>query len=119
VIARDERRWAVACHLGALAVFLGIPFGNVLAPLGIWLAYRHESRLIASQALESLDFQLTVLVAALGCAALMLLAIGIPLLVALAVADVWFVVQAAMHVHRGERYRYRYALHFTSGGLGS
>jgi uncharacterized Tic20 family protein len=34
---RNERNWAMFCHLGGLALFLGIPLGNIVAPLIIWL----------------------------------------------------------------------------------
>jgi len=35
--SKDERMWGMICHLAALAGFVGIPLGNVLGPLIVWL----------------------------------------------------------------------------------
>ncbi|MFN7953443.1 MAG: DUF4870 domain-containing protein [bacterium] len=107
---RNERFWAVACHVGSLAVFLGLPFGNLIVPAAIWASYKGESRRVEAEARESINFQLTVLLAGLACAGLSIVGLGVPLLVALAVADVVLVVQAARAVGRGERYRYPFAI---------
>ena len=36
VVNKDDRTWAMLCHLSALAGFI-VPFGSVLGPLIIWL----------------------------------------------------------------------------------
>lgn len=113
--ARRERWWAAACHLGTLSVFVGLPLGNLLIPAAIWLSWKGGSALVEDQAREALNFQLTVLLAGLGCGVLMLAAIGIPLLVALAVADVVMVVKAGFDARDGKRHRYPYVIRFIPG----
>lgn len=113
--ARREHIWAAACHFGALSIFLGIPLGNLLIPAAIWLSWKGTSAFVEDQAREALNFQLTVLLAGLACGLLMLAAIGIPLLVALAVADVVMVVRAGLDAKDGKRHRYEYVIRFIPG----
>ncbi len=108
--AQRERCWAAACHVGTLAIFLGIPFGNVIVPAAIWASFKGQSRRVEAEARESLNFQITVLLAGLACAGFSLVGIGLPLLVALAVADAVLVIQAGRAVSRGDGYRYPFAL---------
>lgn len=116
--ARRERWWAAACHLGALTVFVGIPLGNLLVPAAIWLSWKGASAFVEDQAREALNFQLTVLLAGLGCGVLMLAAVGLPLLVALAVVDVAMVVKAGLDAKDGQRHRYPYVIRFIPGPQG-
>lgn len=52
------RRWAVMCHLSWLLGFL-IPFGNIIGPLMVWLAKRHDYYEVDLHGKESLNFQIT------------------------------------------------------------
>ena len=52
------RRWTVICHLSWL-VGIFIPFGNILGPLIVWLAKRHDYYEVEVHGKESLNFQLT------------------------------------------------------------
>jgi len=40
---QQERTWAMATHLAALAVFIFPFFGNIIGPLIIWLIKKDES----------------------------------------------------------------------------
>ena len=42
VVDKDTRLWGMLCHLSALCTYIGIPFGNVLGPLVIWLVNREQ-----------------------------------------------------------------------------
>ena len=35
-ISKDERVWALLCHISAFACFV-FPFGNIIAPLIVWV----------------------------------------------------------------------------------
>jgi len=65
--SKEERTWAMLCHLLALAGFV-FPFGNILGPLIIWLIKRDESRFVNFHGRQSLWFQVwaTVLVVCVG-----------------------------------------------------
>jgi uncharacterized Tic20 family protein len=57
---RDARTWATLCHLSALLMLLGVPLGNVLGPLVVWLIKRNEHPFVDDQGKEALNFQLSI-----------------------------------------------------------
>lgn len=57
--------WAMFCHLSVFLAVL-IPFGFILGPLCVWLFKRHDSEEINHHGLESLNFQITILIYAVG-----------------------------------------------------
>src|SRR5580704_5157137 len=59
-IAAQERNWAMAAHLSALAAIAGLPFGHVLGPLIVYLVKGHESEFVGQHARASLNYQITV-----------------------------------------------------------
>ena len=107
--AKQERTWAMLCHLGALAGFI-IPFGNVIAPLVIWLVKKNESDLVDDQGKESLNFQITLAIGYLICIPLIPLVIGIFLAIALAIYGLIMLIIAAMKANEGQKYRYPFAI---------
>ena len=63
---KEERNWAIACHLSSLSwlplaiVGLAIPFINIAAPALIWYLKKNESELIDAHGKESLNFQISM-----------------------------------------------------------
>lgn len=57
---RDARTWATLSHLSALLVLLGVPLGNVLGPMVVWLIKRNEFPFVDDQGKEALNFQLSM-----------------------------------------------------------
>ena len=113
----EERNWAMAAHLCGLLWAAGgtglifIPFGSLalftmLGPLIIWRAKGQAMPYVAEQAKEALNFQITVFLLALLCAALMFVLIGFVLLWALGLADLILVIIAAIQASDGKAYRY-------------
>lgn len=105
-----EKNWAVAAHLASVAGWLGVPAGNILAPLVVWLVKKDESEFVRSQAIESLNFQISMTIYAIIAAAvgftLIGLVIAIPAFIAIVIGDVIFTIIGAMQVSEGEPYRY-------------
>lgn len=106
----EDRTWAVGAHLASVAGWVGVPMGHILAPLIVWLIKREESEYVRVQALESLNFQVSMTIYAFGAGILALTIIGlvvaIPLLLALVIGDVVFAIIGAIAASRGESYRY-------------
>lgn len=101
----EERNWAVGAHLSALlGAFTGI--GAILGPLIVWLIKKDTMPFVDDQGKEALNFQITVLLAAIVCVVLMLVAIGFLLLVVLSIADLIFIIIAAVKASEGVAYRY-------------
>ncbi len=113
-LTRGDRNIAVLCHLSAIAGFV-FPFGNVIAPLIIWLMKREESLFIDDHGKEAVNFQISVWIYLIASGILVLIAIGIPLLSAVILfAVILFaivaVITAAVRASRGQEYRYPLAI---------
>jgi uncharacterized Tic20 family protein len=106
----ETRNWALACHLGGLAIFTGIPFGNILVPLVIWLLKRNADPFIDRHGRESLNFQVTMLAYGVVAFLLIFVAIGVLLLPVLLIADIVLMVRAAIAASEGRDYRYPFTL---------
>ncbi len=58
-ISHDSKKWGMISHLSTFAGFL-FPFGNLIAPLVIWLSKKDQDEFISDQAKEVLNFQITI-----------------------------------------------------------
>ena len=123
ITGKSTRTWDALCHLAALTVFIGIPFGNIIGPLVVWLIKRNESLSVDEHGKESLNFQISLAVYLLAgtgiTVSLILVIIGIflvPLLIAAVVLgtllDVIFIIIAAVKASNGEFYRYPLTIRF-------
>ena len=110
---KDARTWAMFCHLGALAGYI-IPFGNIIAPLVIWLIKKDESPFVDDQGKESLNFQISITIYALVALVLTLIIIGFFLLLAVGIFALVMVIVAAVKANDGEKYRYPLCIRFIN-----
>ncbi len=106
---KEERNWAMGCHLASFAGFL-IPFGNIIGPLVIWLIKKEEFPMVDEHGKEALNFQITVALIGIVCALLILVFIGLLLLPALAIYWIIFTIIAALKANEGESYQYPFTL---------
>jgi uncharacterized Tic20 family protein len=100
--------WAMLCHLLGLCAFIGIPFGNIIGPLVVWLIKGKEFEFVDEQGKEALNFQIAITIYGFIAGLLILVFIGWILLFALAIADIVFIIIASMKANDGESYRYPY-----------
>jgi uncharacterized protein len=106
----NERTWGMLAHLAALAGLVLPLIGIVLGPLAVWLAKRDESEFVAEHAREALNFNISVLLAALACILLMLVFVGFLLGTALFIAWLVMMLIAAIKASEGRTYRYPISL---------
>lgn len=109
----EERNWALFAHLSAFAGCL-IPFGSILGPLIIWLVKKDQMPFVNDQGREALNFQITMAIAMVVSAILILILIGLVLIWAVVVFDVVFIIIAAVKASNGEHYRYPISLRLIS-----
>ena len=108
----DERMWAGAAHWGAIvAMVVAMAF---LGPLIVLLVKGNDSPYVRRQAVESLNFQLTILIAGVVSGLLILLGIGLILLPLVGLAWLVFTIIGAMKASAGEDYRYPLNLRMVS-----
>ena len=109
--SKDERLWAMLSHLTAFAGY-AIPFGHLVGPLAVWLVKKNEMPFVDDQGKESINFQMTMTLAALVSALLMVIVVGIFLAIAVVVLDVVFVIIASIKANDGIPYRYPLCIRF-------
>ncbi len=109
--AKEERTYAMFCHLGALSGFV-VPFGNIIVPLILWLLKKDASPFVDMHGRESLNFQISLLVYSLISAVLILVIIGIFLLAGLWIFNLVIVIIAGVRAESGEQFRYPLAIRF-------
>lgn len=113
VSKKDENMWGMLCHLSALAGFV-IPFGNIIAPLVIWMLKKDEFPHVDDQGKESLNFQISLTIYVIVGAILVLIAIGFLILLFLAVYGLVMIVIASIKANEGVKYRYPFTIRLIS-----
>ncbi|HET8561808.1 MAG TPA: DUF4870 domain-containing protein [Marmoricola sp.] len=111
--AEQERVWGSAAHWSALvASFVGgLSF---IGPLVVLLVKGNESVWIRRQAVESLNFQLSLLIYAIISGILVLVLIGIVLLIAVFLAWLVLTIMASVKTANGEDFRYPLTIRMVS-----
>jgi len=105
-------------------MLVGVPIGNILGPLVIWLAKRGEYDFVDDQGKEALNFQITFLICAIALAILaFLLSFRGPysyqfyayfpvmlLIMGLIILNIGLVIMAAIKSNDGIPYRFPFAI---------
>ena len=112
VPSSEEKTTGMFCHLAALAGYIGIPLGCILGPLIVWLIKRDQSPFVDDHGRESLNFQITVLIAMLCCIPLVFIIIGLIPLIVIGIGSLVCVIIAAIKAAGGELYRYPMTIRF-------
>jgi uncharacterized Tic20 family protein len=100
---------AVVMHLLGF-VGLVIPFGNILAPLILWLVKRPESPLLDRTGKEVLNFQISYTIYALIATALIFAFIGCIVLPVIFLCWIIFMIIAAVKTSNNEPYQYPFTI---------
>ncbi|MBN8855779.1 MAG: hypothetical protein BGO55_22610 [Sphingobacteriales bacterium 50-39] len=101
----EERLLALLSHI--LAIVPGI---GILGPLVIYLIKKDESPFVRDNALESLNFQLTVIILYIIAWILVFVAIGLFLFWVIAIMNAVLVIVATVRASEGQVYRYPVSL---------
>lgn len=103
--SRDERQWAMLCHLSAMLMYCTV-IGGFIAPLVIWLLKRDEMPFVADQGRETLNFQITTLLALIVGGLLAIVLIGFVIIGAVLLFHFIVTIIATVRVSEGVLYRY-------------
>ena len=110
-VSAEEKQWAMFAHLSALSGYV-IPFGWLIGPLVVWLIKKDEMPFVDDQGKESVNFQISMLIYLTISGVLWCVFIGVVLLPALLIAQIVFVIIAAVKANQGESYRYPLTIRF-------
>ena len=112
-ISKDARMWAMFCHLAGLCAFILPGIGNIIGPLIIWQLKKEEHPFVDTNGKEALNFQISVTIYELATIPLMFICVGVPLLFAVAIGSIVFLLIAAVKANNGEEYRYPLTIRFV------
>jgi uncharacterized Tic20 family protein len=96
---------AVVTQLLGFAGFV-FPFGNIIAPLVLWLIKRSDSPLLDRTGKEVLNFQISYTLYAALAGVLCFVLIGLLILPVIFILWIVFMIIAAVKTGNGEEYRY-------------
>jgi len=108
----DARTWAMACHLSALVGTLGNGVGFILGPLIVWILKKDVDPFVDGHGKEAVNFQLTMLIAALACIPLCFVVIGFFLLPIVGILAIVLPIIAGLEANKGNIYRYPFCIRF-------
>ncbi len=101
-----ERQWGMFTHLAALAGLVGIPFGNIIGPLIIYMIKKDEFEFVSEQGKNVLNFQISWSIIFIISAILMIVVVGLFLLIGFGIAWLVFVILGTIAANKGESYKY-------------
>jgi uncharacterized protein len=102
---QQQRSTAALAHALTLLGFM-VPFVNILAPLLIMVNDKGPGNFVKDHSRESLNFQITMMIAMFVNVALMFILVGFALACVQVVFELVVVIQAALAANEGRSYRY-------------
>ncbi|MFP4068833.1 MAG: DUF4870 domain-containing protein [Opitutales bacterium] len=121
---RNDHTMGMLCHLLSLVALIGVPLGNIVGPLIIWLIKRQEDPFVDACGKESLNFQISATIVGAVLVLFMFPLMIVPLLgpllifmlmlalAALVIAVIVFAIIASIKASEGTCYRYPYSFRF-------
>ncbi|WP_223646084.1 DUF4870 domain-containing protein [Corallococcus sp. EGB] len=104
---QDEKTMGMLAHLGSIAgLVVGAGFLGWAVPLFLMLAKGKDSSFIRANAVESLNFQITTLIAMFVSGILICVGVGFILVPVVALASLVFSVIGGLKANEGQIYRY-------------
>lgn len=110
---KDEKLYGSLAHFLTFAGYV-FPFGNIIAPLVIFLMKKDESAYIRRHGAEALNFQISIMIYMIVSAVLALVVVGIFLLFALIIMDLVCTIIAGVRANDGKSYHYPLTIRFIS-----
>lgn len=120
----NDHTLGMACHLLALSGLIGVPFGNILGPLIMWLVKREEVPFVDACGKEAVNFQISMTIYGTALVVISFPIMIIPFLgflifgaamlaiVALVIVGIVFTVIASIKASEGTVYEYPLTIRF-------
>lgn len=113
-LSNDEKTWGMLAHLSGLAGIVGVPFGNILGPLIVWLVKKEEMPFVEREGKEALNFQISMMIYGIIVAVLCFFLIGLLIAPFLFIAYLILTILASVKAKEGKHYRYPFTIRFIS-----
>jgi len=107
---KSEINWAMLCHLGGLATYIGIPLGNIIAPLVIWLLKKDTDSKVNDAGREAVNFNISFTIYGIVAGLLCWFLIGFVFMPLILIVHIVLVIQATLKANKGESVHYPFTL---------
>lgn len=107
----DEKTYITLMHLSQFAGFI-VPGLGFIAPIVMWLVKSKESPEIDRHGKNIANFMVSMIIYAIISCILILLVIGIPMLIAIGIIEIVFIIIAAVKAANGEYWKYPLSIPF-------
>jgi uncharacterized Tic20 family protein len=111
---KESLNWGMLCHVGGLATYIGIPFGNIIAPLVIWLWKKKTVPSVEVEGREALNFNLSFSLYGILAGLMCYIMIGFVLLPLVIITHLVLVIRAILQANKGESVHYPFTLRFIN-----
>ncbi len=113
MLGLNEENYLMVMHLSQFAGLI-IPFAGLVAPILLWQINAKNNAEIDRHGKNIVNFMISMAIYAVVALLLCFAIIGIPILIALGVLEIVFVIIAAIKANKGEYWRYPMAITFFS-----
>lgn len=107
----ESKNWAMATHLSAFVMFLGVP--SIVGPAVAW-AMKKDDPYVDFHGKEAMNLNISFLIYAATSAVLILMLVGLLLLPAVLLTWFVLVIVGAVKASAGEYYRYPFTIRFIN-----
>jgi uncharacterized Tic20 family protein len=109
---KADNTMGMLCHLLSLTQLIGVPLGNILGPLIVWLVKRDEDPFADQCGKESLNFQISMTIYMVIAGILILLFVGLFIIPVLMILNIVYTIIAAIKASEGTSYTYPFTIRF-------
>lgn len=110
-LGMEENSYLTLMHISQFAGFIVVGLGFII-PIVMWLINADKSEAVNRHGKNIANFMLSMLIYIVISLILCLLLIGIPMLVALGIIEIVFIIIAAIKANNGEYWRYPLSIQF-------
>lgn len=107
----DEKTYITLMHLSQFAGLL-LPGLGFIAPIAMWLIKSNENPNVDKHGKNIANFMISMIIYAIVSGILVLFIIGIPMLIALAIIEIVFIIIASVKAANGEYWKYPLSIPF-------
>lgn len=110
-LGMEENTYLMLMHLSQFAGFIIAGLGFVI-PIVMWLVNADKSEAVSRHGKNIANFMLSMLIYIVVSIILCLVLIGIPMLIALGIIEIVFIIIAALKANNGEYWKYPLSIPF-------
>ncbi len=107
----DERGYCTLLHLSQFAGLL-VPYAGYIMPIVMWVSGKDDSEAVDKHGKQVMNWVISMVIYSVVCGFLCMLLIGIPMLIALWVLNIIFVIKGTIAANKGEFWKYPMTLNF-------